>query len=164
MPYTVQKRQGSDECFTPAWVFDAMGLRFDLDVAAPLGGPLHVPADAYYTVAEDGLTQPWRGIVWCNPPFSHLRPWVERWAAHPTGVLLATYAPEVYATPIMMEAADVVAFISPKFLRSDAPPIKPRHGVVAAFRGVGTGPAERLAAADKFGAVLYGEPLPRPGA
>jgi hypothetical protein len=29
--------------------------------------------------------------------------------------------------------------------------------VFAAFRGVGLEPAERLAAADKFGAVLYGK-------
>lgn len=26
----------SDDCYTPRWVFDAMGLRFDLDVAAPV--------------------------------------------------------------------------------------------------------------------------------
>ena len=33
----------SDDCYTPRWVFDAMGLEFDLDVAAPVGGPWHVP-------------------------------------------------------------------------------------------------------------------------
>jgi hypothetical protein len=35
----------SDDCYTPRWVFDAMGLRFDLDVAAPVGGPWHVPCE-----------------------------------------------------------------------------------------------------------------------
>lgn len=146
----------SDDCYTPRWVFDAMGLRFDLDVAAPPGGPWHVPADRYYTAEDDGLTSPWDGLVWCNPPYSKFRPWVDRWAEHPTGVLMGTYAPEMYATPALMGAADVVAFVSVRFALPDGGQIKPRHGVVVAFRGVGTESAERLAAADKFGAVLYG--------
>lgn len=147
----------SDDCYTPRWLFDAMGLEFDLDVAAPAGGPWHVPAKRYYTAADDGLTSPWDGLVWCNPPYSGLRPWVDRWAAHPCGVLLATYAPEMYATPVMLGAADVVAFVSVKFALPDGGKIKPRHGTFVAFRGVGTEPAERLAAADKWGAVLYGK-------
>jgi hypothetical protein len=49
----------SDDCYTPRWVFDAMGLRFDLDVAAPVGGPWHVPCDRYLTAEDDGLAQPW---------------------------------------------------------------------------------------------------------
>jgi hypothetical protein len=28
----------SDEWYTPKYIFDALGLRFDLDVAAPVGG------------------------------------------------------------------------------------------------------------------------------
>jgi hypothetical protein len=148
----------SDECYTPRWVFDAMGLTFDLDVAAPPGGGWHVPATRYLTAADDGLVQPWTGAVWCNPPFSERRPWVEKWARHPAGVLMSIYTPETYATPIMLNAADAVAFVSVKFIRPDGSLIKPRHGVVAAFRGVGIEPARRLAAADRFGAVLYGRP------
>lgn len=146
----------SDDCYTPRWVFDAMGLRFDLDVAAPPGGPWHVPADRYLTATDDGLTSEWDGVVWCNPPYSKFRPWVDRWATHPTGVLMGTYAPEMYATPVMFGAADAVAFVSVRFALPNGGTIKPRHGVFVAFRGVGTEPAERLAAADKWGAVLYG--------
>lgn len=148
----------ADDCYTPRWVFDAMGLRFDLDVAAPVLGPPHVPAARWYTPADDGLTQPWEGLVWCNPPFSKSRPWVERWAAHPTGVLLIPYGPELYATKIWAAAADAVALVSPVFTRPGGGTIKPRMGVVAAFRGVGTRPAELLAAADVYGGVLYGRP------
>ncbi|NUO35599.1 MAG: hypothetical protein HOQ18_18345 [Dermatophilaceae bacterium] len=149
-------RVTSDDCYTPRWVFDAMGLHFDLDAAAPPGGPWHVPCDHYYTAEDDGLSSPWRGLVWCNPPYSKFRPWAEKWAEHPTGVLMGTYAPEMYATPRIMGAADAVAFVSVRFALPDGGTIKPRHGVIVAFRGVGTEPAERLAAADKFGAVLYG--------
>jgi hypothetical protein len=146
----------SDDCYTPRWVFDAMGLHFLLDVAAPIGGPWHVPCDGYLTAEDDGLVEPWEGLVWCNPPYSKFRPWAEKWATHPRGVLMGTYAPEMYATPTIFGAADAVAFVSVRFALPDGGQIKPRHGVFVAFRGVGTEPAERLAAADKFGAVLYG--------
>lgn len=146
----------SDDCYTPRWVFDAMGLRFNLDVAAPVGGAPNVPADRHLTAEDDGLTHPWPGVVWCNPPYSRVTPWAQRWAGHPSGAFMATYAPETYWFPRVMGAADAVAFISCKFARPDAEPIKPRHGVFVAFRGVGIEPAERLAAADKYGAVLYG--------
>lgn len=49
----------TDEWFTPRYIFDALGLRFNLDVAAPPGGPRHVPADAWLTPEQDGLMHPW---------------------------------------------------------------------------------------------------------
>ena len=47
-----QDQATSDDYYTPAWVFDRMGLRFDLDVAAPPGGVSWLPADRVLTVAE----------------------------------------------------------------------------------------------------------------
>src|SRR5690606_27472153 len=85
----------SDDCYTPRWVFDAMGLHFDLDVAAPIGGPWHVPCDRYYTAVDDGLDSPWEGIVWCNPPYSDFERWADRWIAHDRGVLLGYQLPQV---------------------------------------------------------------------
>lgn len=146
----------SDDCYTPRWVFDAMGLRFDLDVAAPLGGPRHVPATAYYTAEEDGLTAPWAGLVWCNPPYSKFRPWAERWAQHPTGVLMGMTSARSMGRAIGLCRADVVAFIDVQFERPDQPLRDVPTAIFVAFRGVGTEPAERLASADPRGAVLYG--------
>jgi hypothetical protein len=148
----------SDDCYTPRWVFDAMGLQFDLDVAAPVGGAPNVPAVRHYTAADDGLTSPWVGAVWCNPPYSAFKPWAHRWAAHDRGALMGTYTPGTSWFPVVFAAADVVAFITCEFSRPGREPIRPRHGVFVAFRGVGVEPAERLAAADRFGAVLYGRP------
>lgn len=147
----------SDDCYTPRWVFDAMGLRFDLDVAAPVGGPWHVPCERYYTAADDGLEQPWDGLVWCNPPYSNFAPWADRFAAHDRMALMGICVPEVHWWPVVLGAADAVTFISCDFTRPPDKRIRLRQQVFVAFRGVGTAPAERLAAADRFGAVLYGK-------
>lgn len=147
----------SDDCYTPRWVFDAMGLTFDLDVAAPVGGPLHVPCRRYLTAADDGLVQPWAGLVWCNPPYSNFTPWADRFARHDRMALMGILLPEVHWFRTVFSAAEAVAMISCDFTRPGGKLVRLRQQVFVAFRGVGVQPAERLAAADRFGAVLYGK-------
>jgi hypothetical protein len=79
----------NNECYTPKWIFDELGLEFDLDVASP-PPPIntHVPAKHFFTINEDGLTQEWTGRVWMNPPFSKPLPWVERFMSHANGIAL----------------------------------------------------------------------------
>lgn len=49
---------------------------FTVDVAA---APHNAKVARFYTQEEDGLAQSWVGErVWCNPPFSNIRPWVEK--------------------------------------------------------------------------------------
>jgi hypothetical protein len=146
----------SDDCYTPRWVFDAMGLRFALDVAAPHGGPWHVPCERYYTAADDGLTQPWDGLVWCNPPYSNFAAWAARFANYPTVALMGHMRSEQRWSPLVYAASDVVALITCDFARPDGGKFRWQQQVFVAFRGVGVEPAERLAAADPYGAVLYG--------
>ena len=79
----------SVEWYTPKYVFDALGLTFDLDPCAPPGGGPHVPAKRYFTKADDGLAQPWSGRVWCNPPYGRgLERWIEKLAQHGDGIAL----------------------------------------------------------------------------
>jgi hypothetical protein len=81
----------SSEWFTPRSIFDALGLMFDLDPAHPGLGHPHccVPAKKIYTQADDGLVQPWFGLVFCNPPYGarhgHV-PWLKRLITHGNGV------------------------------------------------------------------------------
>ena len=78
----------TSEWFTPKSIFDALGLRFDLDPASPGVGRCHVPARRIYTKTDDGLAQPWEGLVWLNPPFGGRRgqvPWLRRFFAHGGG-------------------------------------------------------------------------------
>src|SRR5688572_14397630 len=85
--YPTQGRD-TDERYTPCWVFDGLGLTFDLDPASPVGGGDCVPADARFTREDDGLTRPWFGTVWLNPPFSNATPWARKFMRHGDGVFL----------------------------------------------------------------------------
>ena len=78
----------TDDWYTPPWLFEAMGVEFDLDVAAPPGGVPWIPAKRYYTENDDGLAQPWVGFVWCNPPYSSPTRWLDRMVQHGNGIIL----------------------------------------------------------------------------
>lgn len=86
-----QSERTSDDYLTPRWVFDTLGLLFDLDVAAP-PWETHVPAARKFTKADDGLTQPWEGRVWMNPPYSQPARWVDRFMEHGNGIALLPWA------------------------------------------------------------------------
>lgn len=98
----------SDDYYTPRWVFDAMGIDFDLDVAAPPGGVEWVPAARHFTMADDGLSQPWVGRVWMNPPYGNVDPWWDRFAAHGQGVALLPTAKSLWFDRVWRDADAVV--------------------------------------------------------
>ena len=83
-----QQELTSNDYYTPKWIFDQLGLQFDLDVAAPPGGIEHIPAKSYYTQKNDGLSQDWFGRVWMNPPFSKPQPWVQKFMEHGNGIAM----------------------------------------------------------------------------
>ena len=85
---TRQEGRTSDDYDTPKWIFDALGIEFDLDVACPADGPLYTPCKAFYTQEDDGLVQDWHGTVWMNPPFSHTNDWAYRFMEHANGICL----------------------------------------------------------------------------
>jgi hypothetical protein len=78
----------NDELYTPKWIFDSLGVQFDLDVCAPIEGPLHTPAKAWFSELDDGLSKDWFGCVWMNPPYSKPSPWVNKWLEHKNGIAL----------------------------------------------------------------------------
>jgi hypothetical protein len=89
--FVIQENE-PDERFTPQWIFDGLGLTFDLDPASPVGGGDCVPARHKFTRLEDGLAQPWRGLVWLNPPFSQSTAWADRFRSHGYGIFLGPVA------------------------------------------------------------------------
>lgn len=79
----------SDEWYTPKYIFDAMGVFFDCDVAHPKGVGIMTPCQTVIT--ERSLDSDWRGMIWMNPPFggrNGLLPWLEKFFAHGNGVAL----------------------------------------------------------------------------
>lgn len=91
MKYIGNRREGykpNDEFYTPESVFTAMGITFDLDVAAPCDGVSWIPTQNHYCRCDDGLNQEWQGRVWMNPPFSQSKVWVNKFREHGKGVAL----------------------------------------------------------------------------
>lgn len=78
---------GTDEWLTPPEILRALGT-FDLDPCSPVTRPWPTAAE-HYTVADDGLSLPWIGRVWCNPPFGREAvKWLRRLREHGNGIAL----------------------------------------------------------------------------
>ena len=84
--YNLIKNGTSDEYYTPPFIFEALGLTFDLDVCAPVGGVPWLPAKQSLNMMDDGLTTDWQGLIWMNPPYSNPLPWVRKFIKHNNGV------------------------------------------------------------------------------
>ena len=80
-------RRASDEWLTPRHVLDALGP-FDLDPCASIDHPDWARTPARFTELEDGLSQPWHGRVWLNPPYADAAPWMAKMARHGRGIAL----------------------------------------------------------------------------
>ena len=112
----------SDEWYTPKYIFDALNVQFDMDVAAPVNGPLHVPTSRW--LSSGSLVRPWEGFIWMNPPFggrNGILPWLEKFFAHGNGVALTPDRTSAPWWQFAAERADGVLFMSPKvkFIRPD---------------------------------------------
>jgi len=114
-----QTARTTDDYYTPRWIFDALGLTFDLDVACPPEGPINVPAARWYTAADDGLAQPWTGRVWMNPPYSNPSPWVARFLEHGNGIALLPYSKSKWLQSLWDSDAAIVYIYTIKFERLD---------------------------------------------
>lgn len=77
----------TDEWLTPPEILKPLG-EFNLDPCAPIGRPWKT-AQRHYTIGDDGLSLPWHGRVWCNPPFGGAAiKWMRRMRAHGNGIAL----------------------------------------------------------------------------
>ena len=78
------------EWYTPKYIFDGLNTQFDLDPCSPGKDKCLTPADTHYTLPmNDGLIDPWFGLVFCNPPYGrHISNWMNRCAAHNNSIAL----------------------------------------------------------------------------
>lgn len=77
----------SDDWLTPKPIIDNLGP-FDLDPCASYQQPWR-SARIMYAPPKNGLALPWKGMVWCNPPYGpQTWEWLERLAEHGEGIAL----------------------------------------------------------------------------
>lgn len=83
-----------DERATSPEVFLPLDKRFffTIDVAATAQNR---KCGRYFSIEDNGLAQSWaREHVWCNPPYSNIRPWVEKaWKEQPEAGLIVMLLP-----------------------------------------------------------------------
>lgn len=154
-----------DEWYTPSkYVESARKVlgSIDLDPASNERAQQTVAAGRFYTKEDDGLSQPWAGNVWMNPPYSF--PLVQTFAAR----LVAAYRDGKVCGGIMLvnnctdagwfhdawDAADAVCFTKGriKFYNNSGSFFATRQG--QAFFYFGKDPGSFAAEFSKYGRVV----------
>jgi hypothetical protein len=78
----------NDTWLTPRHIIDALGP-FDLDPCAAPDTILWPTARQHICLPNDGLSVPWNGFVWCNPPYGRsAEQWLDRMDKHGHGIAL----------------------------------------------------------------------------
>ncbi|MFI5091380.1 MAG: hypothetical protein ACHP7P_15160 [Terriglobales bacterium] len=143
----------TDEWYTPAHVFEAMGVQFDSD---PAPAPLALTPASSWTVQR----RVWQGFVWLNPPFggrNGIVPWLERFFAHGNGVALVPDRTSAPWWQAFAPRADLVLFVSPKlkFIGADGQPgASPAQGTCLLAVGERGCEALRNAARARLGSLF----------
>lgn len=102
------------EWWTPPHVFEALGVRFDLDPCAPPSPAAPwLPVEQRLSLPVDGLAAEWSGRVWLNPPYGReAGAWVDRLANHGDGIALVFARVCSRWAHRAMRRADLVCMVS----------------------------------------------------
>lgn len=156
----------TDEWYTPAYVFDALGCVFDVDVAAPVDRT-HVCTPASAFITERSLDRIWSGFIWMNPPFGHQstkRAWLAKFFDHHNGIALT---PDRTSAPWFREAwsrADLAMFTPKiKFVRPEGS-IGESPGTGTCLWAAGERGIEALLNAERSGLGILASPQRRAAA
>ena len=101
-------RSKSTVWLTPPGILDDLGP-FDLDPCAHETWPT---ARELIFPPRDGLTEPWNGRVWLNPPYGSVGSWLFKLAAHGDGIALVFARTETaWFVDQVWAKADAVRFL-----------------------------------------------------
>lgn len=149
---------------TPRFIIDALGP-FDLDPCAADPRPWDCAAHSI-AEAEDGLSQPWHGRVWMNPPFDRrvVGKWLGKMAEHGHGTVLVHARTETAWFRLIWQHANAVLFLDQRivFHKPDGSQQTTAKGEVAnsgapvALCAFGINDAMRLAESGLGGAYVHG--------
>ncbi len=155
-------RGGTNEWLTPPAILDAL-RPFDLDPCAPVNRPWDT-AEHHYTIEDDGLSLPWEGRVWLNPPYGNeTGKWLARLADHGNGIALI-YARTETKTFFdhVWSRADALLFLEGRltFHRPDGS-IGPNPGAASVLVAYGAANVWALSESNLPGAIVFGWNRPR---
>lgn len=103
----------SIDWYTPQWIFDRLGLSFDLDPCQPETPISWIPAAKTYSLKDDGLASPWDGLVWLNPPYGkETSAWLEKMHKHRNGISLVFARTDCRWFHDYVAKADAILFLS----------------------------------------------------
>ncbi len=148
-------RGASDDWLTPPDLIEVFGP-FDLDPCASVDQPWPT-AEVMYT--EDGLFKPWRGFVWCNPPYGpQTWGWLNKMARHRNGIALLFARTETQGFfESVWSQADAVLFIKGRlFFHEPVTGHRAKHnsGGPSALLAYGDEAVERLSSKPVDGAFI----------
>lgn len=152
---------GTDEWLTPPWMFEELGP-FDLDPCSPIRRPWPT-AREHYTLEDDGLRQPWHGLVWLNPPYAQADRWMARLADHGDGIALLFARTEtvMWHTHIWPHAAGILFLKGRlKFHLPNGTIPRANSGAPSALIAYGQRAADLLSRSDLDGAFVTTQERP----
>lgn len=104
----------SCEWYTPQYIFDWLGMEFDLDPCHPKERLPWIPVKNVFTEADNGLEKDWAeyGSVWLNPPYGRLTaPFLNKMSRHRNGVALLFSRTDCRWFHDYIKKADAVLFL-----------------------------------------------------
>jgi hypothetical protein len=131
----------SNEWYTPPGIFEALSIDFDLDPCHPANRLPWIPAERTYCLADDGLSQPWEGRVWMNPPYGRQTGvWMERFVEHGNGIALVFARTETEWFHRNALSVDLWCLIRGRltFVDADGAPAASNAGAPSMLLAVGT--------------------------
>lgn len=151
-PRAVLHSSDSNEWYTPAPILEAARRvlgRIELDPASSSVANRVVQAERFYTIADDGLNQPWHcKTLWLNPPYgktgnrSNQDIWSSRlvqnyWLGHVGEALLLVNSSTdtVWFQALGREFPICLIAGRLKFWRPDGPADSPTHGNALVYLG-----------------------------
>ena len=152
-------RMGTDIWLTPRHILDALGP-FDLDPCSAPDPDLWPTARRHYTLPTDGLSEPWEGRVWLNPPYGQRAwAWLDRLADHRHGTALIFARTETAGfVEQVWQKADALLFLHGRlyFHRPDGTRAEANSGAPSVLIAYGAEDVERLRFSGLDGSLVWG--------